>query len=541
MPSFKESGLYRYVAGIKGLPAGILNRQLLMTTFVFALAGMPKVISSLTHFCANAGWDEGSASAITQLPSFLSEYPVNSTLGSESNTISNLVSFVNIGAGVGALMSFLINDRFGRRQSLRIYQAVYVIGSLISCFSYGNLAALYVGRIVAGLGIGACTVVGPMTIAEIAPKTVRGLMTLWFNVAMLSGQMVGVFVVYGCSRNISSAISLEYQVPWFVQTFAPAISFIGSFFVVESPRWLAILGQPQQALESLIKLRGLPGNHPYVEEEYTHLLNSIEDESIEFGDKGVMSVVKETFLVRSNLRRLQLVVIAYILAQFSGANSVTNYLPTIFGLVGIKAADSKVLTSGIYALVKLICTIMASLVFVDLLGRRKSLMIGITIQMICHSYLAGYLNFEQRDGYMPEGASKFAIVVIYIHAIGWAIGLYTLPYLFGAELWPNRIRSFGGALSQSFHWFLYFAITKATPSILSSFKIWGAFVFFVGWCLVALVYTFFCVPETSSLSLDDMNLIFQRSTLKMRQPLPSQHTDVEGTHLDEKRPSLDFR
>ena len=79
---------------------------------------------------------------------------------------------------MGAFLSFFLNDRIGRIWSMRLYQILYAVGSLISCFSYGNVGALYLGRILAGLGIGACTVVGPMTIAEMAPKTIRGLMTL---------------------------------------------------------------------------------------------------------------------------------------------------------------------------------------------------------------------------------------------------------------------------------------------------------------------------------------------------------------------------
>ena len=66
-----------------------------------------------------------------------------------------------------------------------------------------------------------------------------------------------------------------------------------------------------------------------------------------------------------------------------------------------------------------------------------------------------------------------AIAVIYIHSFGRAIGLLPLPYLFGAELFPTRIRAVGGALSASFHWLFFFATTKATPSILSAMIGWG--------------------------------------------------------------------
>jgi cyanate permease len=86
---------------------------------------------------------------------------------------------------------YFLNDRIGRKWCLRIYEVVYILGSLISTFSFGNIGALYTGRLVAGFGIGALTVVGPMAIVEIAPRETRGLLTLWFNVSMLGSQMIG--------------------------------------------------------------------------------------------------------------------------------------------------------------------------------------------------------------------------------------------------------------------------------------------------------------------------------------------------------------
>ncbi|KAJ9657269.1 hypothetical protein H2198_004392 [Neophaeococcomyces mojaviensis] len=521
MAILTESSFAKYYSAIKKSPNAIFNRHLFLAACTFALAGCPK------------GWDEGSAASITQLKSFQQEYGLNSKTNAE--TISNVVSFVNLGAGIGAFLSFFLNDRLGRLWTLRIYQATYAVGSLISCLSYGNLSVLYLGRIIAGLGIGACTVVGPMFIAEIAPKTIRGLMTLWFNIAMLSGQMIGVFVVYGCNVNISASKVLQYQVPWFVQTFVPAISIGLSFFVVESPRWLAIRNRPQDALLALQRLRNLPEDHPYLQKEYQDIVAQIHDETMQFGDSGFLAVAKETFGVRSNLRRVQLTIIAYILAQFSGANSITNYLPTIFGLIGVQGANAKIYSTGLYSMAKVICCVAASLVFVDVLGRRKSLLSGITIQMTCHAYLAGYLKvYLSRKGKISKGASDAATAMIFVHALGWAIGLYTLPYLFGAELWPNRIRSFGGALSQGFHWLFYFAITKATPSILQSMNQWGAFLFFVAWCIVALLYTFFFVPETSGMSLEQMDLIFDQPFYKMRHAIPRSQRDPEDLGDDKE-------
>lgn len=85
----------------------------------------------------------------------------------------------------------------------------------------------------------------------------------------------------------------------------------------------------------------------------------------------------------------------------------------------------KVYASGLYALAKVVCCVAASPFFVDVVGRRKSLFIGITTQMLCHSYLAGYLKFFVRnEDSVPKGASDAAIGVIYIHSFGWAVGMY---------------------------------------------------------------------------------------------------------------------
>ncbi|KAJ5095517.1 hypothetical protein NUU61_004873 [Penicillium alfredii] len=474
----QTTSLLEYIHAIKESPRAIYNRHLFLAVCSFALGGCAK------------GWNEGSVAAISQLPSFHKKYHL------DDSTISNIVSLVNLGTGIGALLSFLLNGRIGRIWSMRIYQLLYIAGSLISCFSSGNAAALYVGRIVAGLGIGALFVVCPMAIAEIAPKTTRGLMTLWFN------------------------------------TLAPAISIGLSFFIADSLRWLLMDHQHQRSLAALTPLRGLPSDDEYVAVEFNGMVSQIEDRGSGLGNVSSLQVIRETFLLRPNLT-----LVSYILAQMSGANAITNYLPTIFGLVGIEGSHAKIYSTGFYSLTKLICCIIASLVLVDVIGRRKSLLIGVSIQIVSHSYLAGYLGFYLKDpDSVGKGASDGAIAMIFTHALGWAIGLYSLPYLFGAELWPTRIRSFGGALSQCFHWLFYFTITKATPSMIHNLHQWGAFVLFAGFCVVAIVYTYFMVPEASGLSLEETNQVFERPFYRLCQPLePQQASQQEGSEAGPER------
>lgn len=99
-----------------------------------------------------------------------------------------------------------------------------------------------------------------------------------------------------------------------------------------------------------------------------------------------LRVIRGSFLVRPNLRRVLLTIAAYILAQMPGDNSITDYLPTIFVLVGIQGSGVRVYISGLYAMAKLVCCMAASLILVDLAGRRRFLMLGVGIQIICPSY-----------------------------------------------------------------------------------------------------------------------------------------------------------
>lgn len=52
--------------------------------------------------------------------------------------------------------------------------------------------------------------------------------------------------------------------------------------------------------------------------------------------------------------------------------------------------------------------------------------------------------------------------------------------------------------------------------MLASMHGWGTFLFFAGWCFVALVYVFVAVPETAGLSLEQLDALFEGPFWQMR-------------------------
>ncbi|KAF5012116.1 hypothetical protein FDECE_1833 [Fusarium decemcellulare] len=492
LTKYLRSPLAAYGRAIRETPRNIIcNRTLLLSALVYALGGIPGT------------WDQGASSAISSLPSFQAQFDVSS--GSDAAAIRDLVSLVYIGQAIGAALSFFVNDRIGRRWSYRFYILVWIIGQLVAILTPG-WAGLYASRIICGAGIGALSVIGPLSLVEISPGEIRGLLTSWFVVFMGVGLFCGVFTVYGCYLHVPPS-RLQYQIVWFTPCIIMSLVASATFFLHESPKWLIIKGRREEAIEALCALRALPATHSRIQGEISDIEADVAKSRA--GGSNLGSILRELFTVRSNLRRLQQTLVAYALAQMSGANSVTSYFMPIMSILGVDGGVQRsMFLSGMYGFAKLGFSLLASFFFIDTLGRRKSLLIGISCQMLSHVYLGVFIKYHQ-EGPVSAAASEAALAAVFIHAFGYAVGLLLLSYVFGGELWPNRLRSIGSAVSQTFHWIFIYAIKFSVPSILKSMNEWGAFIFFAGWCFLGLLYVFFVVPETSHMSTEEISAVFE--------------------------------
>ncbi|KAJ5369452.1 hypothetical protein N7509_014064 [Penicillium cosmopolitanum] len=500
--------IVKYAHKIKATPGRLYSTGGFFSRRPYMLA--PASLSGGTKEFANkeyiSAWDQGSSSVVASLPGFQKHFGITS--GANAHEISNLVSLVYIGCGVGAGLSFFVNDRIGRLWSLRLYMLIWIAGQMVATFS-PNLRALYAARIISGLGIGPLTVTGTNSIVEIAPTEIRGLLATWFSVAMLLSLWVSVLCVYGVYQTIAPS-RMQYQVVWFGPSIFIFGCIIASFFISESPRWLFLTDKREKAIQTLTDLRGLPADHPRIATELRDIEESIARERNEDnGTPGIRGIIRETFCVPSNLRRLIQAIMSFALAQLSGANSISSYFVPILTLIGANNSTThSLLLSGMYSIAKFFFTLIASFFFVDAIGRRRSAFLGITIQIITDLYIAIFIKFRQQ-GPVSVGASQGAIAAVFFHGFGYAVGLLILPYLFSGELWPNRIRSFGSAFSQMFHWLFFYGVNAGLPSLLSSTDQWGAFLLFASFNCLALAYVFFMVPEMAGLAVEEMDELFR--------------------------------
>lgn len=282
---------------------------------------------------------------------------------------------------------------------------------------------------------------------------------------------------------------------------------IGSFFLMDTPRWLASQNRSEEALKSLAKLRGVSAvRKQAVQQEYEDILTQCQERSQLLAESTFWSICRDIATNPSYRKRFLLGIFMQTVAQWSGGNGITYYIPTIFEYAGIKGSNTSLITSGAYGVVKLVFTMVFTWGMVDIIGRRRCMLSGIFLQCITHVYMAIYMALWK--GTDNKSASDAAIASVFVYAVGWSIGLCTVQYLYSTEIYPTRIRSVCYATNMALHWFFQFAVVRVTPNMFVSLNIYGAYIFWAVICAVGFVILFLWAPETKGIPMEHMEELF---------------------------------
>jgi hypothetical protein len=225
------------------------------------------------------------------------------------------------------------------------------------------------------------------------------------------------------------------------------------------------------------------------------------------------------FLIPNNFYRIYLGLGSQLLSQWSGAQSITIYAPDFFALLGTKGQNEKLFATAIFGVVKFIAAIVCALFLIDFVGRKRSLSIGIGLQLVSMAYIAAYLTAvpQLADGEVftksQKAASTGAIVMIYISGFGWAMGWNSIQYLLNSEIYPLRIRAMSSSMVMCFHFVNQYGNSRAVPVMLlptSSGGLGpaGTFWFFSAITAIGGVWAWMFIPETAGRSLEGMDKLF---------------------------------
>lgn len=124
------------------------------------------------------GVDIGIIGGVLTLPAFTEDYGISHlSKVAKADLHANIVSTLQAGCFVGALFAVYIAEKIGRRWGLIAAAAVAIVGCVLQAGGSGVIAVMYVGRFLAGLGVGAASMVCPLYVSENAPRAIRGGLT----------------------------------------------------------------------------------------------------------------------------------------------------------------------------------------------------------------------------------------------------------------------------------------------------------------------------------------------------------------------------
>ncbi|KAG6646500.1 hypothetical protein CIPAW_07G013200 [Carya illinoinensis] len=159
--------------------------------------------------------------------SSLAESGIIADLGLTVAEYSVFGSIMTGGAMLGAVISGRMTDFIGRRRTLWVLDIFYIVGWLAIIFAEGAWL-LDLGRLSLGIGFGLTCYVGPVYLAEITPKNVRGLLM------SISQSMTG----YGASFTFLVGSFVTWRSLAIIGCIPSLLLLLALFFIPESPRWL---------------------------------------------------------------------------------------------------------------------------------------------------------------------------------------------------------------------------------------------------------------------------------------------------------------
>jgi hypothetical protein len=186
---------------------------------------------------------------------------------------------------------------------------------------------------------------------------------------------------------------------------------------------------------------------------------------------------------------------AHLLQVWSGASSITVYAPQFFATLGVTDDHQRLLYAAIVGIVKLLAAAACAVFAVDQMGRRRSLTVGITVQLFYIAYIAAVLSVvpEISNGEpIPENerVGISAIVFMYLCGAGYAFGWNSLSYLITSEIFPLQTRTVGTAVVMVIHYASRDGMQKAVSLMLldSVMRPLGTFWFFSGVTLIGVIW-----------------------------------------------------
>ncbi len=352
------------------------------------------------------------------------------------------------------------------------------------------------------MGIGTISVLVPVYQSEMAPKWIRGTLVCAYQLFITCGLLAAAIVNVLTYKMHGAA---AYRIPIGLQLTWACVLSLGLLVLPETPRYLVKRGRKEAAALSLSRLRRLDITHPALIEELAEIIANHEYEMALGPD-----TYKDIFFGSPHLGRRTLTgCVLQVLQQLTGVNFIMYYGTTFFSQAGVGNAFW---VSLIINVVNVVSTI-PGLFVVESWGRRNLLMIGAVGMAISQLLIASFASAAPSE--LAQTSVQILVIVVAIYIFFFAASWGPVVWVVTSEIYPLKVRAKSMSVSTAANWILNFGIAYGSPYMVGEgkgsaelgprvFFVWGSF------CIIAVVFVYFMVYETSKISLEQIDEMYER-------------------------------
>ncbi|KAL7315677.1 hypothetical protein PS15m_004864 [Mucor circinelloides] len=478
------------------------------------------------------GYDTGVISGALQ--------PIQSDFTMSTRQKEWIVGATTLGAIFGGFFAGLLSDRFGRKPLVLCAAAIFIVGSVLLTFAM-SYAVLLSGRLVVGLGVGIASMIIPVYISEVAPKSFRGQLATLNTLVITFGQVMAYVVNIVYSQKPSG-----WRYMFGVGAIPAIIQLVIMPFMPESPRRMVATNNLAEAKRTLQKIYGASVSDRFIDQE----IETIQEDMLQ----SSLGTYRD-FLLRQNLKPLLIACMLQAAQQLSGFNTAMYYAATILQMAGFQDHQNSTVVALIVAVTNMVFTMIA-VALIDKTGRRRILVMTMLSMIVCLFALGGSFAVQQggfiprqdacedytshcsrctlddRCGWStdqntcvplssammlsttcPEKATDGLITFILLFSLtayvaSYATGLGYIPWIIQSELFTLSLRGKANGIATATNWVCNLIVASTFLSMTNALSAAGTFWLYAVISILLWIGIVKWLPETSGKSLEDINALF---------------------------------
>lgn len=411
-----------------------------------------------------------------------------------------IVSVYNTGQAIGGLTTGYLADRVSRKYTIFIASLLTIIGAILQCAAM-NVGMLIAGRLIAGLGCGQILSVVPIYLAEAAPPSRRGFLVGTQGMMIAVGFGLANWVGYAGAFASGNA---QWRIPLAMQLPVPVVLCTLIFFIPFSPRWLVLRDRHEEATHVIASLHGTTDNADFLDRELLQIQEQISLEREQGNLDWIMSL--KAMFSRQYVRRTLTAAFIVAMGQLSGSSVIQNFQNIFYAQVGFTGRTS-LLISGVYGMMGILGQVIYLMVVADRWPRTRTLWSGSLVLSVMIAVCMALSAEFGTGGSTNAAGARGAIASIFIYSICYAIFFNAMIWVVPSELFPFFLRTKGLAFAVAVKSVTAIVLSQITPIAIANVS-WRYYSLFIATNLAAAVFYFFCLPETSGKSLEEIAGLF---------------------------------